>query len=141
MFENKCPLNSFSFLSFVIIKSVKPKSNIPSVTIVYHCILQVHSIDHTVSCDVTTPIFFICCKARLVTKVLSFMCSQSIEITNIVTCNKIIAVTNRKTFNKLLKKKFLQAILILYKYAYLANENFCFLLNLMNKVLYCLTCC
>ena len=80
MLRDKCPLNSFSFINFVIVKSVKPTSNIPSVKILYHCILQVHSIYCDVSCVVTVPTSFICCRARLVTKVLSFLCLHSIEI-------------------------------------------------------------
>ena len=107
MFKNKCLLKSFSFLSFVIMESVKAKSNIPSVKIVYHSILQVHLIYHNASCAVTTPTSFIYCKARLVTNVLSFSCLHNIEITNVVSSNEIIAVTNRKMLKtKLLKKKF-----------------------------------
>ena len=93
---------------YCYIKSVKSKSNIPSVKIVYYCILQVHSIYHNASCVVTKLTSFICCKERLVTTVLSFMSLHGIEITNTVASNGAIAVTNRKTFKtKLLNKNFL----------------------------------
>ena len=71
---------------------------IPSVKIVYCSTLQVHSIYCDVSCVVTAPTSFICCKARVVTNVLNFVCLHNIEITIIVTSNEIIAVTNRKIF-------------------------------------------
>ena len=49
------------------------------------------------SCVDTIPTSFICCKARLATKVISFLCLHNIYMTNVVTSNKIIAVTKRKT--------------------------------------------
>ena len=117
VFENKCPLNSFSFLRFMIIKINKPKINIPNVKIVYHLILQVHSIYHNVSCVATTPTSFVCCKARLATKGFSFVCLHSIQQTNIVTNNEIIVVTNRKTFEiKLSKKNLVEAWYSLEQY-------------------------
>ena len=107
LFKNKCPLNSFSFLNFVTMKSIELKSNIPSIKIVYHHIVQLHSIYHYVSCVATAFSSFICCKARLFINFLSFMCLHSTEITNIVTSSEIIAATNRKRFTtKLWKKKF-----------------------------------
>ena len=93
VFKNICPLNSFSFLNFMITKNIKLKSNILNIKIMYLWILQVHSIQCDASSVATTPTSFICCKARLVTKVLSFMCSHSTEVANIVTGIKIIAVT------------------------------------------------
>ena len=87
----------------------------------YHWSLQVHSIYCNVSCVATTPTSFMCCKARLATKVLSFICLHSIEITNIITNNEIIAVTNRKTFKVKLSKK-------------------TFLLGDSNSVMVCLSC-
>ena len=36
VFKNKCPVNSFTFLKFIITKIIKPKSNIPNIRIVYH---------------------------------------------------------------------------------------------------------
>ena len=76
---------------------------------VYHCILQVHSILSMISsCLVTAPTSFICCKARLATSVLSFMCLHTMYTTKVITNNEIITVTNRKTFiMKLFKNKFL----------------------------------
>ena len=99
VFENRCPLNSFSFLDFRIMKITKPKIDKISMSMVYHCILPVHSIPCTIeacSCLGTMPTSFICCKARLVTRDLSFMCLHSIYITMVVTTNEIIALTNRK---------------------------------------------
>ena len=77
-------------------KSINPKIEKLNIKIVYPSILQAHSINCDVSCVATSPTSFICCKARLVTKVLSLLCLHSIDITNIVTNNEIIAVTNRK---------------------------------------------
>ena len=97
--EKKYPLNSFSFLDFRMTKSTKPKIVQLNIKIVYHCILQVHSIfgaEMILSCLATTPNSFICCKARLVTRDLSFMYLHSIYITIVVTNIKIIAVTKRK---------------------------------------------
>ena len=47
------------------------------------------------SCLVTTPIF-ICCKARLVTTVLSFMCLHNMHITKVITKSEMITAMNRK---------------------------------------------
>ena len=76
-----------------------------NINIVYHCILQVPSIYHNVSCVATAPSSFLCCEARLATSILSFMCLPIMCMTNIVTSNKIIAVTNRKTLKIKLSKK------------------------------------
>ena len=110
-FVNKYPLNSFIFLNFINIKNTKPNIDICNIKIVYHCILQVHSnlcaglIFTYVATALTS---FICCKARLATKVLSFFYLHIIFITIVVTSSEIIAVTNRKTSKiQLLKKKFL----------------------------------
>ena len=84
-FENRCALNSFNFLDFIMIKIINPKIDKLSMKIVYHWILHLHSIYHDVSCVATTPTSFICCKARLVTEVLSFVCLHNIEINNNVT--------------------------------------------------------
>ena len=68
---------------------------------VYHCILQVHSIFHKMSfCLVTAPTSFICCKARLVTKVLSFMFLHNMYITKAVTYNEIILDESGTAENK-----------------------------------------
>ena len=90
-------------------KNIRPKRDKLSIKMVYHCILQVHSIFSKISsCLVAAPTSFICCKARLVTRVLSFMCLHNMCITKVVTKSKIITATNRKTsLVKLLKKEFL----------------------------------
>ena len=49
-FENRCPLNSFYLLAFRIIKITMPKIDIINMHIVYHWILQVH----TISCVTET---------------------------------------------------------------------------------------
>ena len=68
--------------------------------IVYHWILQVHSISSNIkicSCLVTEPTSLICCKVRLVSNDFNLVCLHIINITTAVTNNEIIAVTNRKT--------------------------------------------
>ena len=97
--ENTCPLNSCSFLDFRMTKSTKPKIDKLNIKAMYHCILQVHSIFSPKvihSCLGTAPTSFICYKARLVIRDLSFVCLPSIYMTTVVTIIKIIAVTNRK---------------------------------------------
>ena len=109
--ENKCPLKSLSFLDFRMTKGTYPKINKLNIKIMYHCILQVHSISCTKvthSCLATALTSFICCKARLVTRDLSFMCLHIIYMTIVVTTNKIIALKSRKLSTvELLKKTFL----------------------------------
>ena len=59
--ENKCPLNSFSLLDFRMTKGTKPKIDKLNIKIVYHGILQVHSIfgaKLVLSC-VTTALTFL----------------------------------------------------------------------------------
>ena len=111
--ENKCPLHSFSFHVCRMTKNIRPKSDNHSIRMLYHCILQVHSIFGKMpSCLVTALTSFICCKARLVISILSFMCLHSMYFTKVVSNSEIIAVKNRKTsIVKLLKKNFL---LVLY---------------------------
>ena len=129
--ENKCPLNIFSFLDFRMTKNTKHKIDILNIKIVYHCILQYSIFGAKVILFylATTPTYFICCKARLVTRILSFMCLHSIYMTYVVTNNEIIAVTNRKNIYCIVvvKRHFCQVIVILYQYAFLANQKFpCF---------------
>ena len=67
--------------------------------IVYHWILQVHSIScitETCSCLVTASTSPNCCKVRLVTIDFNLVCLHIMYRTIDVTINKIIAVTNRK---------------------------------------------
>ena len=69
----------------------------PNVTIVYHCILQVHSISciiETCSRFASAPLIY--CKARLGTNDFNFACLHIIYITIDVTANEIIVVMNRK---------------------------------------------
>ena len=76
--ENRCPVSSPNFLDFRMTKVTNPKIDKLSIWIVYYCIIQVHSISCTIvtlSCSATTPTSFICCRAKLVTRVLSFMYS------------------------------------------------------------------
>ena len=97
--EKKYPLNSFSFCAFRMTKSTKTKIDKLNIKIVYHCILQVHSIfgaNLILSCLATTHTSCISCKTRLVPRVLSFMCLHSIYMTIDVATTKIIALTNRK---------------------------------------------
>ena len=99
-FENRCPLNSINFLVFRIKKITMPKIDRLNMNIVYHWILQVHSISHvteTCSCLVTMPTSLNCCKARLVAKDFNLACLHIIYTTIDVTSNEIIAVTNRKS--------------------------------------------
>ena len=93
-------------------KTIRPKSDKLSIKIVYHCSLQAHSISGKMSSWwVTAPTSFICCKSRLVTIVLSFMCLHNMYITKVVTSIEIIAAMNRKiSVVKLLKKESLLGI-------------------------------
>ena len=78
-FENRCPINRFNFLDFRIMKITMPKIEQLSMNIMYHCILQVHSISYaieTCSCLATIPTSFICCKARLRGKLLEILVSR-----------------------------------------------------------------
>ena len=82
-------------------KITMPKIDRLNMHIVYHWILQVHSIScviDTCSCLVVTPTSLNCCKARLVTKDFNLACLHFIYKTIDVTTNKIIVVTNRKRF-------------------------------------------
>ena len=74
MFEIKCPLKNLNFLDFIITKINRHKTDKLNIKIVYHCILQVHSIYHNVFCVATASTSFICCKARVATKISSFQC-------------------------------------------------------------------
>ena len=107
--ENKCPLHSFHFHMQRTAKTIRPKSDKLSIKIGYHCNLQVHFIsDEMSSCLVTAHTSFICCNARLVTRVLSYMCLHNMYNTKVVTNIEIITATNRKTsVVRLLKKEFL----------------------------------
>ena len=58
--------------------------------------MQVHSLVIS-SCVVTVSTSLTCCKARLATSVLSFLCLHSKYIAKFVTSNEIIAAMNRKT--------------------------------------------
>ena len=98
--ENKCPLNSFNFLALRITKTTIPNIDIFNMHIVYHWILQVHSIPCNIEiCSglVTAPTSLICCKARLVTNDFNLVFLHIINKTIAVTNNEIIVVTNRKT--------------------------------------------
>ena len=67
--------------------------------IVYHWILQVHSIScitETGSCLVTASTSLNCCKVRLVTKAFNLVCLHIMNRAIAVTNNEIMAVTNRK---------------------------------------------
>ena len=72
----------------------------------YHSILQVHSIFGTMPSHlVTAPTSFICCKAKLDTSILSFMCLHSMYIIKVVTNSEIVTVTNRKnTYSESVEK-------------------------------------
>ena len=81
-FENRCPLNSFNFPAFRIMKIIMPKIDRLNMHIVYHWILQVHSISciiETCSCLATVPTSLLCSKARLVTKDFNFVCLHIIH--------------------------------------------------------------
>ena len=68
--------------------------------IVYHWILQVHSISFNVeicSCLVTAPTSLICYKTRLEPNDFNLVCLHIINKRTVVTNNETIAVTNRKT--------------------------------------------
>ena len=92
---NRCPLHTFNFHVHRMTKTVRPKRDKLNMKMVYHCILQVHSIFGKISsCLVAAPTSFICCKARLVTTVLSL---HNMSITKVLTNSEIIAAVNRKT--------------------------------------------
>ena len=88
---------------------MQPKRDKLSTEMVYHCILQVHSVfGKTYPCLVTAPTSFICCAGRLVTRDLNFMCLHNMYITKGVTKSEIIATMKRKiSVVKLLKREFL----------------------------------
>ena len=96
--EIKCPLHSFNICVHRMTKTIRPKGDKLSIKMVYHCIFQVHSIFGKISSFlVAAPTSFICCKAKLVTRVLSFMCFQNMYITKVVTSSEIITAVNRKS--------------------------------------------
>ena len=100
-FVNKCPLNSFNFLAFRIIKITIPNIDRLNMHIVYHWILQVHSIScivETCCCLVTLSTSLNCCKVRLVTKNFNLACLHIMNRTIEVTTYDIMGVTNRKAF-------------------------------------------
>ena len=100
--------NSFNFLAFGMMKTSVSKIDILNMNIVYHWILQVHSMSGNVeiySCLVTVSASVNCCKARLVTNDFYLVCMHIINITNEVTSNKIIVETNRKNIYSIIIKK------------------------------------
>ena len=108
VFDNSCPLKSFKFLNFSTMKITMPKNDKLSMIIVYHCILQVHSISCTIetcSCLATVPTSFICYKASLATSNISVVCLHNIYITIVATTNEIITVTNRKIVYSIIVEK------------------------------------
>ena len=107
--ENNCPLNSFSILALKIMKTIIPNIDILSMHIVYHWILQVHSIScNSEKCSylVTAPISLISCKTRLVTNDFNLVSLHIINKTTVVTNNEIIEVSNKKTSTVLLLKRY-----------------------------------
>ena len=72
-------------------KSTMPKIDRHNMYIVYHCILQVHSISCVIetSCLVTTPTSLNFCKVRLVTKDINLVCLHIIYKFIDVTSNDI----------------------------------------------------
>ena len=94
--DNKCHLNSFSFLIFKTLNITIPNNEIINMYFVYFWIKHVHSILCKVekcSCLVTVPTYLTCWKARLVTNDFNSECLQIINKITIVTSNKIIATT------------------------------------------------
>ena len=78
-----------------MMETTLPNIDILNMHIVYHWILQVHSISCIVeidSCLVTASTSLICCKARLVTNDFNLVWLHIINRTTKVTNNKIIAV-------------------------------------------------
>ena len=102
--QNKYPLHSFNVHVCRMTKPIRPKRDKLTIKIVYHCILQVHSIFGKMSsCPFTAPTSFICCKVRL-----EFVCLHNMYNTKVVTKIDIITAMKRKTsVVKLLKKEFL----------------------------------
>ena len=79
----------------------------------------------TSSCVVTVPTSLTCCKARLVTKVLSFSGLHNKYIAKVVINNEIITATNRKTPTmKLLEKKFVLGNFHPCYHAFQSNQKF-----------------
>ena len=77
-----------------------PTIDIMNIHLVYHRILQVHSIScitETCSCLVTVSTSLNCYKVRLVTKDFNFACLHIMYRTIGVTTNEVTAVTNSKT--------------------------------------------
>ena len=93
-------------------KTTIPNVDILKMHIVYHWILQVHSIScitEAYSCLVTASTPLNCCKAKLVTNCFNLVYLHIINIGTEVTNNWKIAATNRKmsTMELLQKKVFL----------------------------------
>ena len=85
-----------------------PQIDRANMHIVYHWILQVHSIssvNDTCSHLVTMPTSFLCCKVRLVTKDFNFICLHIIYKVIDVTTYEIIAVTIRQNIYSIIIKK------------------------------------
>ena len=72
---------------------MRPKITNPNVAIVYHFVLQVHSIMSMGTAFVP----LICCNAILVTKDFNFASLHIMYITINVTTNNIITVMNKNT--------------------------------------------
>ena len=89
-----------------------PNIDIPNMHMVYHWILQVHSVScitETCSCLVTVSTSLNCCKVRLVTKHFNLACSIMCRTIK-ETTKEIRAVTNRKhVYNVITKQKFFLA--------------------------------
>ena len=80
-------------------KTIIPDITNPNIALVYHCVLQVHSISFiSKSCSWldTASAPLICCKAILVTKDLYFVCLHNMYISIAVITNDIKVVTKRK---------------------------------------------
>ena len=121
--ENMHPLHSFDFLECRTANITRPK--FVTAKLMYVRIL--HSVLTSV-CVVTAPTSFTCCKARLDTDVLSFLCLHKRYIAKVVTISDITAVMNRKISTiYLLEKKYLLVVksVILWNYhAFPSNQKF-----------------
>ena len=98
--------------------------------------LQVHSIV-TSSCVATVPTSLTCCKARLATSILGFLCLHSKFIAKVVTSNEIIAATNRKNihYGVVRKETFVSSwVYVCSIMPFFQIKNFFLAIMLVNKV-------
>ena len=136
-FENRCPLNSFNFLAFRIMKITIPKIERLNMHIVYRWILKVHSIlciIQTCSCLVTASTSLNYCKVRLVTKDVNLACLHIMYKTTDITTKNNSSNTQKNIYSIITKKGIILSEIYTIVMPFSHIKNSLFMLKLVHKV-------